>query len=101
MSLMAKQLIHWDKVNKLNHTIMHIQLLQGEFKSTDAIELITQMINVKIKFHENKINKSELEEDIKAREVKIKRLQKDLSELRNNIGNSAEGVKLNSIIQIN
>ncbi len=80
---------------------MHIQLLQGEFKSNDAIELITQMINVKIKFHENKISKSELEEDIKAREVKIKRLQKNLFELRNNIGNSSEGVKLNSIIQIN
>ncbi|MFZ1847395.1 MAG: hypothetical protein WAU12_10835, partial [Saprospiraceae bacterium] len=61
---------------------MNIQILDGEFKSNEAIELNTQMIHIKIKYHENKISVSQLEEDIKARETKIKRLQKDLYEFR-------------------
>ncbi len=65
---------------------MHIQLIEGEFKSNEALDLITQMIHIKIKFHENKIDKSEFEEDIKAREGKIKRLQKELFEIKKNIG---------------
>ncbi len=80
---------------------MNIQLLEGEFMSNDAIDLITQMIQVKIKFHENKINKSELEEDMKARETKIKRLQNNLLELRNSMSKLSNGVRLSSIIQIN
>jgi len=79
---------------------MIIQLIEGEFKSSDALDLITQMIHIKIKFHENKIGKSELEEDVKAREGKIRRLQKDLFELRNTVGSSSKGVKLNAVINI-
>ncbi len=79
---------------------MNIQLIEGEFKSSDAFDLINQMIQVKIKFHENKITKSELEEDIKAREAKIKRLQRDLFELRNNISSKTGGIKLNVKINI-
>ncbi|MDI1235079.1 MAG: hypothetical protein PSX81_12410 [bacterium] len=79
---------------------MYIQLIEGEFKSNDALDLITQMIQVKIKFHENKISKSEIEEDIKAREAKIKRLQKDLFELRNDIGSNLNAVKLDGVIKI-
>lgn len=80
---------------------MNIQLLEGEFTLKDAIDLINQMIQVKIKFHENKINNSELEEDIKARESKIKKLQHNLLELKNNISLSTNSVKLNATIQIN
>ena len=79
---------------------MNIQLIEGEFKSNDALDLITQMIQLKIKFHENKIGKSETEEDIKGREAKIKRLQNDLFELRNMINSTSNGVKLNTIINI-
>ncbi len=79
---------------------MYIQLIEGEFKSNDALDLITQMIQVKIKFHENKISKSEIEEDIKAREAKIKRLQKNLFELRNDIGSNLNAVKLDGVIKI-
>ena len=79
---------------------MNIQLIEGEFNCNDALELITQIIYTKIKFHENKISKSEIEEDIKARESKIKRLQKNLFELRKSIGSTSEGVKINAIINI-
>ncbi len=79
---------------------MNIQLIEGEFKSSEALELITQMIHVKIKFHENKIAKNATEEDVKGRETKIKRLQKDLFEVRNNIASTNKSVKLKAIINI-
>ena len=79
---------------------MNTQLIDGEFKFRDAMELITQMIHVKIKFHENKISVTEIEEDIKSREAKIKRLQKDLYELRRSLESSAKSIKLNAVIQI-
>jgi hypothetical protein len=80
---------------------MDIKLIEGEFSTNDTLELITQMIQVKIKYHETKIGKSENEEDIKNREAKIKRLQKNLYELRNNISSNSKGFKINSIININ
>jgi len=79
---------------------MNIQLIEGQFKSSDALDLITQMIYIKIKFHENKISKSELEEDIKAREGKIIKLQKALFELRNTMGSISKGIKLNAVINV-
>ena len=62
---------------------MDIQLIQGVFSSEDAISLIAKMIQVKIKYYENKIEKESREEDIKAREQKIKKLQGEFYQLRN------------------
>lgn len=62
---------------------MNIQLIQGQFSTKDALDIITQMMHVKIKYHEQKIHHSSNEEDIKMRETKIKRLQKDLFEAKN------------------
>jgi peptidoglycan hydrolase CwlO-like protein len=79
---------------------MDIKLIQGEFSSNDALELIAQMIHIKIKYHESKINNSTPEEDIKRREAKIKHLQKELFELRNYIKLRNESLKINAIINI-
>jgi hypothetical protein len=79
---------------------MNIQLIQGEFSSNDAIELIGQMVHVKIKYHENKINSLSNEEDIKTREAKIKRLQKELFELRKMINSKTNSVTVEAIINI-
>ena len=51
---------------------MEIQLIQGEFNSTDAIELLAQMIHIKIKYHEKKINSQIKEEDNLTIETRIK-----------------------------
>ena len=64
---------------------MNIQIIQGEFNAKDTLELLTKMIQIKIRYHENKIMMNSSEEDIKARESKIKRLQNELFELRENI----------------
>ena len=79
---------------------MNIQLIEGEFNSKDAIELVAQMVDIKIKYHENKVNSLSNEEDIKIRESKIKHLQKELFELRNCIKSNDKNVRVEAIIKI-
>ena len=73
---------------------MNIQLIEGQFTNKEALELITQMIHIKIKFHENKINNNSNEEDVKYRETKIKNLQKELFELKYFLDNNGNSVQL-------
>ena len=79
---------------------MKIQLIKGEFNSGEAIELISQMIQLKIKYHENKIRNHSNEEDIKNREAKIKRLHTELSDLRKAILLKGNNVNIDGVIQI-
>jgi len=79
---------------------MNIQLIKGQFSPQDAIDIITQMVNIKIKFHQNKIHSISNEEDVKNREAKIKQLQKELFEVRNEILLKTEPIKVDSVINI-
>lgn len=79
---------------------MKIQLIQGEFSNKDAMELITKMIHAKITYHENRIHAESSEEDMKYREGKIKRLQKELYEFRNAVEGRFESVKMHATIEI-
>lgn len=79
---------------------MNIQLIQGQFPGSEALEIITKMVHVKIKFHEDKINSQSGEEDIKMREKRIKQLQKELYEVRNKINAIKTKVTLSGILQI-
>lgn len=79
---------------------MNIQLIQGQFSKKDAIDLITQMIHIKIKFHEGNINNDDNEEDIKMREKRIKQLQKDLYEARKYIEQNGNLININAMIEI-
>jgi hypothetical protein len=79
---------------------MKIQLIEGQFSAADALEIITQLVHTKIKFHENKISNLSNEEDIKSREEKIKRLQKNLYEIRKYIETKANKITISSIIDL-
>lgn len=79
---------------------MNIQLIQGQFSSQEAIDIITKMVQVKIKFHEDKITGSCKEEDIEMRERRIKQLQKELFELRNFIYDKKEKIEMHSLLEI-
>jgi hypothetical protein len=79
---------------------MNIQLIHGEFSSRDALELVTQMIHLKIKYHENKIANNINEEDIKYRESKIIRLQKELFDFRNSVKEKGNNLRLDAMITI-
>jgi len=80
---------------------MNIQLIEGEFFANDALDLITKMIHTKIKYHEEKILKENNEEDIKMRETKIKRLQKDLYDARRKIEKTSGKIILDSQLTFN
>jgi hypothetical protein len=79
---------------------MTIQLIKGFFNVSDTIDIITYMIHVKIKFHENKINITSSEEDIKVYERRIKELQKDLFLIRKQIEAIGPNVSIQSDIVI-
>ena len=79
---------------------MNIQLIKGHFNAPEAIELITEMVQVKIRFLERKINLTHNEEDIKMRENRIRDLQNDLHTLRNFMIAQAGPVDLKSEITV-
>lgn len=80
---------------------MKIHLIQGQFTGKDAISIITKMIDVKIKFQEEKIKNSDNEEDVKMRETRIKTLQKELYESRKVIEANGDSVSIESEINLN
>lgn len=80
---------------------MKLQLIHGTFPAKDASALITELIKVKIKYHEDRIHNGQTEEDIKAREAKIKRLHHELDGLREYLNANPMSVELEAEIQIN
>lgn len=79
---------------------MELHLIDGQFDTAEAIEIIGQLIQVKIKYHENKINSSHNEEDVKMRERKIKTLQKELANSREYIQKQTNNISINSTINL-
>ena len=61
---------------------MELQLIDGVFKRNEIMDIISRMIDVKINFHADKIEKSSDEDDIKMREKKIRQLQDTMHECR-------------------
>lgn len=80
---------------------MKIQLINGQFTVSETNDLISQLVQVKIKFLENKINSLQHEEDIKSKETKIVALQNTLSNLRNHINLEKLDVVIKCDIEIN
>jgi hypothetical protein len=79
---------------------MNIKLIEGSFNNDEAVELLNQLILLKIKFHENKIQVVDNEESIKMREKRIIQLQKDLFELKKFVKNNGNQVSINAEISI-
>lgn len=79
---------------------MNLQLIKGNFSSSEALDILTQLVNVKIKFHESKIENSFNEEDIKMRENRIKQLQRELYETKQAIIAKGKTCVLESEINI-
>jgi hypothetical protein len=79
---------------------MNLKLIGGSFSNIDALNIIGQLLEVKIKFHEGKILTSGNEEDIKNRESKIKALQNDLRNIRLLLKDNEGFVTLNAQIDI-
>jgi hypothetical protein len=79
---------------------MELHLIDGQFACADAINLVTQMYEVKIKYHTDKIAGSHNEEDIKMREQKIKLLQHELTKSREYILKQANSVVIHNTLTL-
>lgn len=79
---------------------MKINLIQGQFTKRDALSIVTKMIDVKIKFQEEKIKTSDNEEDIKMRETRIKTLQKELYDAHEFIKSQKLNLSIESEIKL-
>jgi SMC interacting uncharacterized protein involved in chromosome segregation len=79
---------------------MNVQRIQGELTAASALDLFSQMIQAKIEFQENQISKLDNEEDIKAKESKIKALQHALSEMRAQLAKKPDTVNVAATISI-
>lgn len=96
-----KQPIHSDKDNNpLTPNTMNLQLIKGSFTPDEALALLTQLVHVKIKFHESKIESSHNEEDIKMREGRIKQLQHDFYEAKKLILSKGGSCELEAEIKL-
>jgi ribosomal protein S15P/S13E len=100
MLLTENNLFLLAKANKLSLKKMKINIIKGKFKPEEALSIITKMIDVKIKFQEEKIKTSDNEEDIKMRENRIKSLQKELYESRKFIESQRGLVSIQSEINV-
>lgn len=79
---------------------MILQLVQGEFTKIETMDMITQMFEMRIKFHENKIKSSHNEEDVKMREKKIKFLQGELAQAKTYIVDKGEPIAISCTIDL-
>lgn len=79
---------------------MELQFINGEFSQSEAISLITQLVEVKIKYQEQKIKNSQNEEDVKMRELKIISLQKELADTRGYILKNTNNITITSTINL-
>lgn len=79
---------------------MHLQLIKGSFNPSEALDILTRLVDVKIKFHESKIEKSHNEEDIKMREKRIKQLQQEFYEAKQVILSKGKSCELESGVTI-
>ena len=79
---------------------MNFQLINGQFNSKEALEIITQLVHVKIRYQENKIQRASAEEDIKMRESRIKKLQKELYEFKKEIEKNVGLVNIQGAIEV-
>lgn len=79
----------------------NIQLFDGSFEAQEALDVLTQMVQVKIKYHESKISSLSNEEDIKMRENRIKLLQKELFEARTFIEKQSGKITITDQLTLN
>ena len=80
---------------------MNLKLINGRFAQAEAMDILTQLIQVKIKYHEGKIENTHNEEDIKMREQRIKQLQQDFYDLKQSILDKKGNCEIVAEIRIN
>lgn len=79
---------------------MQLTLIDGTFSAADAQELITRLVQVKIRFHEEHIHLGSSEEDVNMREQRISRLQQELTDFRAQLPLQDQPVQLQALVEL-
>lgn len=79
---------------------MDVRIIDGVFSRQEAIDILTDMVKLKIRFHERQIELTSDEEDVSHREARIRQLQHELQEARNNIMAGEDSVSLGGSVHI-
>ena len=79
---------------------MELQLIQGQFSPQEALSLLREMVDVKIKFHERKIATAASEEDIKFREKRIKDLQAEWQQFQTQLQQNERSISLKAAVNV-
>lgn len=79
---------------------MHLELIKGTFTAHEALELLKEAVNTKIRFYESKIAECQHEEDIKMRERQIKQVQKEYQEAKMTIISTGKHFQIDSAFNI-
>jgi hypothetical protein len=79
---------------------LKVDLINGVFYSGDAATIIRGMIDVKIKFHEDKISRLSNMEEIKMREQRIKELQRLQSKIQDWVKSHGEQTNLELTLSV-
>lgn len=80
---------------------MNIELINGTYPPNEGLDLILKMIDVKIRYHEQKIDLLDNEEDMKMREQRIKQLQNEATRIRAQFKTSPKSpLKMSASIQL-
>jgi|GEM_PF-7006661 len=80
---------------------MNIELISGTYNSNETLDLVTELVHVKIKYLEKKIESSMSEEEIKVRENRIKNLQREFYDFKQRVNQKDGRCKIQSTIQLN
>jgi aspartokinase len=79
---------------------IEVKLADGVFYSGDAGSIIRAMIEVKVKFHEDKISRLSNIEEIKMREQRIKELQRLQSKIHDWLKSHGEQTNLELTLSV-
>lgn len=79
---------------------LQVEIMNGTFSSIDAASIIRSMIDVKVKFHEDKISRLSNMEEIKMRENRIKELQRMQSNIQDWLKSHGEQTNLELTLSV-
>ena len=80
--------------------MMNFKIIDGVFSRQEAIDILTDMVRLKIRFHERRIETSSHIEDISHREARIRELQSELQEARERILAGDKNVSMGGSVSI-
>lgn len=79
---------------------MNMHLTKGSFEPKEALDLLSSMVQAKIRFHENKISEDCREEEVEMRERQIRKLQEEWHELSKAIRERQGKITLDAAVAI-